>query len=584
MALKSNQRNEQNVNLLKRHASAVERSFRTALDHVELFPPEEGRRIRQELTAEIEVFREAVKRFESRAPIREIRKEVAPHQDVRSWLIYRNMPSTIARYSHSQIDAADIAKRAEITARRLLHFHQRYEAALETVKELPMAEAQRREIVAKLHAEKQTMSKGFALYRRGFSFVDIDRITGIGIQNRALEGAIPETTRSYGGEVLSPNAMSHRRATAQDIRSHAQRVLAEAQKKNENEPADLKTARFDRITKELQNLELVLRMYERGLSPHQIKHLAKLPAESWILEGALPPTLLRSSNRLNRKDFRIPSMLDHETSYIVGAYLARARDFDQKSISFSAPTPALAQELMNKIERSFRLRPEPPRKVGNMYMVEIARKDFVSGFKRFFSIDAGSVVPCLDALIFYPYFRRPFLDGFLSFAGGSLNTQHARYSLTRIAQRELLAGIGVALSFEGIYPTLHNASERGGVLQVCDASELRTLIREFPQVASAKDLGKLHQKLDKEAGPMESLSVYLNVMQIIARHFPKGRRLDFRKIRNEGGLALSDLSFAPEERAKIKGWRLGHKPLVAHRAERLEVLARKLFHDRYSGV
>jgi hypothetical protein len=580
MALKSTQRTQESVTLLKQHASAVERSFRVALDHAQLFPPEEGKRIREELQAEVQVFREAVKQFESRAPIKEIRQALAPDQDVRSWLIYRSMPSAIARYSHSQVDAKDIAKREEITARRLLNFHQRHEAALDTVRDLPMSEAQRKGIQAKLRAEKQAMTKGFALYRKGFSFVDIDRITGIGIQNRAMDGNIPETTRCYGGDVLSPNAIKYRRTLVQDIRTYAQSLLEEAQKKNEREPADRKAARFDRIAVELSNLDLVLRLYERGLSPYQIKRLTKLPAESWILDGALPPTLFRSSERFNRRDFRIPPIIDHETSYIIGAYLARARGADPQAISFSAPSAALAQDLMNRIERSFRFRPEPPRIVGNMHVVEIARKEFVRGFQKLFSLEGGSVVPCLDALIFYPYFRRPFLEGFLSFAGGSLNTERARYSLSRISQREVLAGIGLALSFEGIYPTLHNAFERGGVLQLCDARELRNFIREFPQVASAKDLAELHKKLPQDESPLERLSVYLHVMRIIRRHFPKGTKLDFRKIRNEGGDVLSGLSFTPAERTKIKGWRLGHKPLFAQRAEKLEALARKLFPDR----
>jgi hypothetical protein len=375
--------------------------------------------------------------------------------------------------------------------------------------------------------------------------------------------------------------MNYRRASAQKIRAYAQTVLAEAERKSERESPDQKAVRFERIGEELRNLELVLRMYERGVSPNQIKRLTNLPADSWLLKGALPPTLLRSSERLNRKDFRIPNMLDHETSYIIGAFLARARSLDQRSISFSAPTAELALELINKIERTFRLRPEPPRAVGNMHVVEIGRKDFVAGFKRFFNVDAGTVLPCLDALIFYPYFRRPFLEGFFAFAGGSLDVERSRYTLARGTHRELLAGIGVALSFEGIYPTLGKAFEKGGLLQVSDAHELRALITEFPQVGPATDIEELRRKLPTSVRPLESLPVYLSVMQILGRHFPGGKRLNFQKIRDEGAVALSELAFTPEERSKIKGWRLGHKPLVYQRAKALEGLAKKLFPDRY---
>ena len=87
MALKSNQRSENDVQLLQRHAVAVERSCRVALDHADFFPVEEAQRIRQELQSEFRAFQESVQSYQARVPIKEIRAALAPDQDVRSWLI-----------------------------------------------------------------------------------------------------------------------------------------------------------------------------------------------------------------------------------------------------------------------------------------------------------------------------------------------------------------------------------------------------------------------------------------------------------------------------------------------------------------
>lgn len=584
MALKSNQRSENDVQLLQRHAVAVERSCRVALDHADFFPVEEAQRIRQELQSEFRAFQESVQSYQARVPIKEIRAALAPDQDVRSWLIYRSMPATIARYSHSQLEPRDLRKREEIATQRLADFNQRHKAALETVKELPLTKSQRGEIEQRLENERKTMTKGFALYRRGFSFVDVDRVTRIGIQSRALLGTIPETTRHYGGDILSANAAEQRSNKCREIRTLAREIFAEALKKNEHEDSKRHETRFEKIGRELKSLELVLRLYERGLAPYQIKRLTNLPAHSWLLQGALPPTLLRSSERLNRKDFSIPTLFDHDTSYIIGAFLARARSITTRSLSFSAPTAEAARSLAEKFERSFGLTPEPARRVGDKFVLDIGRKEFVSGFKRFFKLDSGSVVPCLDSIVFYEYFRRPFLEGFLTFAGGHLDVEGERYSLTRVMQQEILEGVAVALSFEGIYPAVHKAGARGAVIQVHEGSHLRSLVDSFPQVCTPEALDEIRHKPPLKVQPIDTIAVYLCVMRVIKEHFPENKRLNFTTIKKVGGLILDDISFTFEERSRVKGWRLGHRPRLLQRVENLEKLARKLFPDRYNGL
>lgn len=584
MALKANQRTEKDVQALQRHAVVVERSCRVALEHAEFFPAEEAKKIRQELQNELKAFQQSVESFKARVPIKDIRASLAPEHDLRSWLIYRNMPATIARYSHGQVDSYDLRKREDIATQRLSDFQQRYKAALETVKELPLTTAERRDIECKLDEEKQTMTRGFALYRRGFSFVDIDRITGIGIQNRALQGAIPETTRYYGGDVLSTRAAEQRRQKCHEIRERAHSIKAEAQKKNEHEDPKRKASRFEKIGQELKSLDWVLRLYERGLSPYQIRRLTKLPAHSWILQGSLPPTLLRSSERLNRKDFKIPTSLDSDSSYIIGAYLARARSLNPRSLSFSAPSAERAVELAQKFERAFGLRPEPPRIVGTKHVLDIGRKEFVAGFKRLFNLEAGSVVPCFDSIIFYEYFRRPFLEGFLAFGGGHLDVTKERYSITRLMQREILEGVAVALYFEGILPTLHRAGPHGAVLQVCDEVQLRSLVHSFPQVGKPEACAELMGKPPVRSHPLDTIPVYERVMKVVRERFPKSKKINFKTIREEGGLILESLTFSSEERSRMKGWRAGHQPRPWQRAQALQRLARRMFPDRYNGV
>lgn len=558
---------------LRGHAERVEASYKVALVHISLFPADEREKMRAAVEREFENFQSAVRLFTGGVPLTKIQEAMPDGSSVVPWLARLRVPVSIARFSHARIDPQELRDRKRLSAQRLAVFHDRFTAALETVKEIPLDAGKRVDITRRLESERSTMLRAFELYEKGFSFRDIDHITKVGMQDRALDGRLPSLTRYYGGDALTPEEVVAHRNKAARMVTKACEALEEAEKKHRFLSTAVREARMHVLRKECEQVKLVARLYERGITPLRIRTLTKLSAPEWLAYETLPVKLLRVLQPTYKRDFTIPTQHTEETAYVAGAFFARLRLTDPGKILFAAPRPEVAEKLRKTFTKAFGLEPSPTRVHGGMYLAPIDRKAFVEPFRQLVGVTGGPAVAIPQMVIDYTFYRQPFLDGFLSFSGGHFHTSIPRFTLTRSISGEVLNQVAVALSYEGIYPNVHTENTGAVKLQIDDPLELRRLMELFPMMTDARTRERMGAMVVRAKSCLDSLEAYETVMRILRTDYPKGVKLNFEDVREKGGVVLSSLMLTPGEKHRIKGWRAGLRPKVYVRAQKLQALA-----------
>lgn len=529
--------------------------------------------MRAEIDREFKDFQSAVNLFIARAPLEKIQEAMTGDTTVVPWLARYRTPLAIARYSHAQNDTKVLRERRQLSEQRLASFQERFDAARETVAELNLSTERREELLKELAGERATMVQAFNLYKKGFSFRDIDDITGIGMQDRARDGRLPPLTRYYGGDILTEDERRARQSKTSRMLVKATEALNAAEKRYRNTRSEPRLLEYRR---DFERVALVARLYERGISPLRIRSLTSLSAPEWLACETLPVKLLRVADPIYKRDFKIPTQHTEDSAYVAGAFFARLRLADPDKTLFSAPNRAAADKLRESFTRAFDLEPKPLRQHGGVFLVPISRSAFIEPFKKFIGQTTGNQIIVPRLLIDYSFFRKPFLEGFLSFAGGQVHTTIPRFTLTRSLRGDILNHIAVALSYEGIYPNIHTDSRGSVKLQIDDASEIRRLLNTYPMITDAETRAKALSLMTWEESCLDSLQAYETVLRILQRDYPKGVKLNFEDVRMKGGPLLAPLTLSNAEKQRIKGWRAGLVPKVYLRAKKLAVLETSL--------
>lgn len=563
----------ESLNALRRHAEQVEASYKVALTHISLFPEEHREKMRAAVESEFRDFQSAVQLFASRVPIDTIQQTMTSGKVVAPWIMRHRTPKSIARYSHSQVDSKDLRQRKALSEARLATFQERFAAACATVAEIPLSDEQRKAAMNALKHEHDAMLQAFNLYKKGFSFGDIDRITKVGMQDRALDGRLPPLTRHYGGDILTPEEIAARQMKASRMVAKANSALQNAEKKYATASPEAREARMHALREDVERVSLVVRLYERGISPLRIRRLTRLPAPEWLACETLPVKLLRAAEPLYKRDFTIPKQHTEASAYIAGAFFGRLRLSNPQIILFAAPTHEAAEKLRHRFAEAFGHSPNLPRTHGDMHLVHISRKALIEPFCELMGATDGDKVTVPRILIDYSFYRKPFLEGFFEFAAGTVHTSIPRFTISRVLRGDVLAHVAVALSYEGIYPNITCNESGAAKLQIDDAREIRRLLTMFPSITDAQTRDKALTLATRNESCLDTVVGYETVMRILARDYPKGTKLNFEDVRDKGGAVLQSLTLCPWEKQRIKGWRAGLVPKVCVRAKRLAKLA-----------
>lgn len=575
MSLNCDQRSPAQVQAATAHAARVKQLYARALRNSLFYPEPERAELRQALNTEYSQFTRAVKLFAERTTIMRIRSELGTSVDVRSWVLYCGVPGTIAKFSFNQLSAADLTERNRIADQRLAAFNKIYDAAKHTAQQFVTDEQSRRQALKAIDDERRVMLRAFSMYRRGFSFKEIDRLTHAGIQSRALDGVVPWSTAYFGGHNLTREEVIARVNKAARLVNRVDLAIEGARRKNQALPKEQYASLLTKMAEARRDYCRAIALYVRGLEPSHIQKITGLPAQSWLYQDAMPALILSNSTERRSKQFRIPD-LTPESALVVGAYLARRRNHQGKVLSISVPTAEAGEQLRANFKAAFGFDLGKAARLEHGLIYHIRRAEFIPAFIKFAEADCAEIkLP--DKFMRYDFLRRPLLQGFLLSANGMLSIERGHYSVARKGGELLLKSAAVALARDGIHPRVTNEGEITRLIIDAD-SDIKRLLQLYPKAFASDKLVAASRLNGSHANPeLHTSSGYQTVMNLLEQHFPPGTKLRYRLVEELLQGELPRIKLTSADRDTIWRWRNGSKPREALRAEITGRLEQELY-------
>lgn len=558
------------------HEGIVSGHYRKALANIEFYPKDQKVALRDQLVSEYEKFSAAATMLRGGKFVREIQKETC--SEARSWLI-GNIPATIARYSFYQISDAQIADRSVVSEERIKVCRQQMKSALDTVSRLEAHDGvSRKKETQAIKKEFASFKLAFQLYARGFSFEEIRSLTDQTIQARIEDKTIPEKILAYAGYPLTAGAHTYRLKRCEELRSSITTAFEEAKAKQGALRPDTLDQQVEAWRKEVATFNLVVDLYQKGLTTTSIAALTGTNADGWLTNGQLPVKLTRARLDLTHRNYKCPTVIDESFAYIAGAMYANQRVFSVESgIVFRNTDRAKIDGLTSQIERIFQTTVADTSTESGSYVARVARTGLLKDIFDMLGMQDGTrdPVPPL-AILTHRHTRHGLLRGYLDFCRPHVNADLNRFGVSRGTQPNLLKAVALALYAERIYPIVRE-NDRGFTLAVNNQEDFLKLVSLVPDIVSPDELRKLRNKPTPPHDPIGSYEAYRSIVSVLKKAYSGATKLDFQDILSRSGIVTKTDDIPNSIKSRISNWRRGLKPLVAQRAETIERLAKALY-------
>jgi hypothetical protein len=545
---------------------------------VEFYPGATKERLRNQIVAEYESFNKAADLVREGRFVREIQDRVCA--EARSW-VKGNIPAAIARYSFYQISDQELSQRSKASRQVLRSCKGRLDAALDTIEKLSKHDGEpRKTTIRKVREEFATLEHALTLYERGFSFVEIKALTGESIQARVEDKTIPETILKFGGYPLTEHETDLRKVEIRKLEAAAVQAHQEATARQGERDAKSLSDQRKAWQVELRKMKLVFDLYTTGLSLSSIQTLTGLNAGSWIRDGALPVKLAYARRDVVDRNFVVPTQVDANLAYIVGALCGGSRVFSQtQGISFRNSDLTKVVDVRERFQRVFSTSLAEVAPEGRGYVVRVGRSVLVRElFDRLGIIDGSTdFVPPFE-IIKYSDTCRAFVQGFLTFSRSATDVDRHFFQIIRRSQPHLLKVVAVGLYLERIYPVVRE-NKQSISLTISARREFDALCSFVPGILSEEEHATLTRAPKMKQDPLSSYTAYQSIAEVLRGAYPNGVTLNFEDILRR---ARIECEVTNDVKAKVSYWRSGRKPYVAQRAEALEQILGTLYPEAQS--
>lgn len=558
------------------HEGVVSAHYRKALANIEFYPKDQKVALREQLVSEYENFTAAATMLTKGTFVREIQKEIC--SEARSWLT-GNIPATIARYSFCQVSEAQVAVRSVVSEERIKVCRQQMKSALDTVSRLEAYDGiSRKKDTQAIKKEFASFKLAFQLYARGFSFEEIRSLTSESIQARVEDKTIPEKILAYAGYPLTASAQSYRVKKSADLKSAIAAAFEEAKAKQGALRPDTIDQQVEVWRKEIATFNLVVDLYEKGLTTTSIAALTGTNADGWLSNGQLPVKLTRARLDLVHRDYKCPTVIDESFAYVAGAMYANQRSYSSESgIIFRNADQSKIAGVKSKFDSVFQTTLADPSTESGSYVARVGRSGLLKDIFDMLGIQEGARDPLPPlAMLTHQHTRRGFLRGYFDFCRPHVNPDLHRFGVSRRTQPNLIKAVALALYAEKIYP-IARENGAGFALAVNNEVDFRKLVTFAPEILSPNEKRKLGDKAAPPQDPIGSYEAYRSIVSILKKAYGDGRRLDFQDILSRAGIMTVPHDIPDNIKSRISNWRRGLKPLVAQRAEAIERLAKLLY-------
>jgi hypothetical protein len=379
----------------------------------------------------------------------------------------------------------------------------------------------------------------------------------------------------FGGYPLSEHEVESRKAEIRKLEAAAVRAHQEATARQVERDANSLSDQRKAWQIELRKMKLVFDLYTAGLSINSIQDLTGLNAGTWIRDGTLPVKLAYARRDLIDRNFVVPTQVDANIAYIVGALCGGSRVFSQtQGISFRNPDLTRVVDVRDRFQRVFSTSLAEVALEGRGYVVRVGRSALVRElFDRLGIVDGSTdFIPPFE-IIKYSDTCRAFVQGFLTFSRSTIDVDRHLFQIVRRHQPHLLKVVGVGLYLEKVYPVVRQ-NEQSSSLTISAKREFDTLCAFAPGILSEEERARLTQEPKMREDPLGSYAAYQSITRVLQGAYPHGVKLNFEDILRRAGIKCEVTN---DVRAKVSYWRSGRKPYVAQRAEALEQMLGTLY-------
>lgn len=568
---------KRNLDTLEKHKKRVLTLFRRALKNISVYPAELQASIAKDLGNEYQQFELACYKYCSGSRRIDLAREVG--SGARSWTEYQNVPHEIARYGKMQISKVKLQRCAKLAAEQMDRCEELYKrslAVLDILEESQRCIIDLTSIRKAISDEIDLYRKIFNLYANGLSYREIERVCNIrNAQSRIKNGTIPKTILIYSGGFFSKDEVIARKVRVVSILRNVRKSLRLALKNNKNTSPEVAAKNRDIWRKEIANLRNVLNLYLKGIAPAVIERVLKLPASSWILKGEMPIKLSRAGSDFSRKDHSMARLISPSMAYAIGAYVASTVKFNQdRGITLQAVSQDIYQRAKENLETAFGIKLTKERQKSSL-LIDIQRRKLIQDFHKVMGFEKTTDPLIPPDLIRYDGACRDFLNGFFDFANFYLSSNPIRFTISRTGPKNIMRAIAVALSYQGIFPTI---SEHGRSISLLiqDSQEVIRLLKLFPTLKRHPKASDLELQIDlMDPNLPNSYTFYQAVMRRLPQLNPK-ERLSRDKFSDLGDKwHNSDIT-----KTKIKvisKWRNGIEPRSVKRMKLLRQLEIEMY-------
>jgi hypothetical protein len=498
------------------HEGVVSAHYRKALANVEFYPKDQKAALRDQLVSEYEKFSAAAEMLRGGKFVREIKEQIC--SEARSWLI-GNIPATIARYSFCQVSEAEIADRSVVSEERIKVCREQMKSALDTVARLEAHDgvSRKRETQA-IKKEFASFKLAFQLYARGFSFEEIRSLTDQTIQSRIEDKTIPEKILAYAGYPLTASAQTYRLKKCEDLKNSITTAFEEAKAKQGALQPDTLNQQVEVWRQEMATFNLVVDLYQKGLTANSIAALTRTNADGWLSNGQLPVKLTRARLDLVHRNYKCPTVIDESFAYIAGAIYANQRSFSTESgIVLRNTDPAKITQIRSTLEKVFQTSLAATSIESGSYVARVGRSALLKDIFDMLAIPEGArdPVPPL-AILTHQHTRRGLLRGYFDFCRPHVNIDLYRFGVSRQTQPNLVTAIALALYAEKIYPIVRK-NEGGFALAVNNQVDFGKLVALAPGILSPDERKTFADKPTPPFDPIGSYTAYRSIMSILKK-------------------------------------------------------------------